>query len=350
LSNVPPVRRLGELAALVGGEVIGDASLVITGVNGLTEAGPGELSFYGNTRYRQKLQETKAAAVLVNGSALPKLALAWVRVANPHLAFAKITAVFHPQPKPQAGISDRAFVHPEASVDPTATVMPFVTIGRGATVGPRTVLYPGVYVGEDANIGEDCRVYSNATIREGCLIGSRVVLHASCVIGADGFGFAFDPSVPEHFKVPQVGIVRIEDDVEVGAGSCIDRATTGETLIGHGTKIDNLVQVAHNVRIGPLSIVCAQAGISGSAEIGTGVVLAGQVGVVGHIRVGDLAKVGAQSGVAQSVPDGEIVSGAPAMPHREWLKNSAAFARLSDLVKEVRSLRSRVEELEEKKQ
>jgi UDP-3-O-[3-hydroxymyristoyl] glucosamine N-acyltransferase len=183
-------------------------------------------------------------------------------------------------------------------------------------------------------------------------VGSRVILHASCVVGADGFGFAFNAEGergPEHFKIPQTGIVRIEDDVEVGACTCIDRATIGETVIGRGTKIDNLVQIAHNVKVGPLSLICAQAGVSGSAELGTGVVLAGQVGVVGHIRVGDMAKVGAQSGVAHDVDDGTVVSGSPAMPHREWLRASAALSQLGDLVKEVRTLRRRVEQLEKEK-
>jgi UDP-3-O-[3-hydroxymyristoyl] glucosamine N-acyltransferase len=209
-------------------------------------------------------------------------------------------------------------------------------------VGARSVLYPGAYVGEAASVGEDCLLYPNVTVRERCQVGSRVVLHASCVVGADGFGFAFDAegeSGPQHYKIPQTGIVRIEDDVEVGACTCIDRATLGETVIGRGT----------NVKVGPLSLLCAQAGVSGSAELGMGVVLAGQVGVVGHIRVGDLAKVGAQSGVAHDVEDGQVVSGSPAVPHKEWLRASAALNQLGDLLKEVRALRRRVESLEKEK-
>jgi UDP-3-O-[3-hydroxymyristoyl] glucosamine N-acyltransferase len=218
-------------------------------------------------------------------------------------------------------------------------------------VGARAVLYPGAYVGEGASIGEDSLLYPNVTVREHCQVGARVILHASCVVGADGFGFAFNPegdNGPEHYKVPQAGIVRIEDDVEVGACTTIDRATLGETVIGRGTKIDNLVQLAHNVKVGPLSLICAQAGVSGSAELGMGVVLAGQVGVVGHIRVGDMAKVGAQSGVAHDVEDGQVVSGSPAVPHRDWLRQSAALGQLGDLLKEVRTLRRRVELLEKK--
>jgi UDP-3-O-[3-hydroxymyristoyl] glucosamine N-acyltransferase len=342
-------RPLSELAAHVGGEIIGDAALTISGVNGLSEAGAGELSFYGNTRYRKQVETTRAAAVLVGADLPARKGLTYVRVVNPHLAFARISSLFFPRPTFAPGVSARAAIHPEASVHPEATVMSFATVEKGATVGRRSVLFPGAYVGEGAVVGEGCLLYPSATVREGCRLGDRVTLHASCVIGADGFGFAFDPEVPEHFKIPQAGIVRIEDDVEVGACSCIDRATVGETVIGKGTKIDNLVQIAHNVKVGPLSLLCAQAGVSGSAELGTGVILAGQVGVVGHIRVGDMAKVGAQSGVAHDVPDGAILSGSPAFDHRQWLKASAAYPQLGELVRELRSLRRRIEALEKER-
>ncbi len=345
-------RQLGELAAHVGGELLGDSSLLIHGLNGLEEAGPGDVSFYGNARYRRQFETSKASAVLVGHDAPPREGVALVRVANPHLAYAKLLQLFHPVSRPAAGVRPGAWVHPEATVHPEAVVLPGASVDRGGRVGARTVLYPGAYVGEQAEVGDDCILYPNVTVRERCIVGARVILHASSVVGADGFGFAFNPegaAGPEHFKIPQVGIVRIEDDVEVGACTCIDRATVGETVVGRGTKLDNLVQIAHNVRVGPLSLICAQAGVSGSAEIGTGVVLAGQVGVVGHIRVGDLAKVGAQSGVAHDVPDGQVVSGSPAVPHREWLRASAAAGQMADLLKEVRALRRRVETLEKEK-
>jgi UDP-3-O-[3-hydroxymyristoyl] glucosamine N-acyltransferase len=352
VSHAPTPRRLGELAAHVGGELLGDAGLLIHGLNGLAEACPGDVSFYGNTKYRQQYEATRASAVLVGADAPAREGVALIRVSNPHLAFARLLKLFHPQERPAAGVSPHAHVHPQAQVHPEATVMAGATVAKGACVGARSVLYPGTFVGEDARIGEDCLLHPSVTVRERCQVGSRVVLHASCVVGADGFGFAFDAEGeggPEHFKIPQTGIVRIEDDVEVGACTCIDRATIGETVIGRGTKIDNLVQIAHNVKVGPLTLICAQAGVSGSAELGTGVVLAGQVGVVGHIRVGDLAKVGAQSGVAHDVPDGQVVSGSPAIPHREWLKASAAVGQLGELLKEVRALRRRVEMLEKEK-
>ncbi|MBM7117549.1 UDP-3-O-(3-hydroxymyristoyl)glucosamine N-acyltransferase [Archangium primigenium] len=350
--HVPAPRRLGELATHVGGELLGDADLLISGLNGLAEAGPGELSFYGNTRYRKQYDASRASAVLVGRDVAPREGVALVRVANPHLAFAQVSRLFHPVATFAAGVSPGAHVHAEASVHPDATVMAGATVDKGARVGARTVLFPGVYVGESAEVGTDCLLYPNVTVREHCVVGARVILHASCVVGADGFGFAFNPEGPrgpEHYKVPQAGLVRIEDDVEVGACTTIDRATLGETVIGRGTKIDNLVQIAHNVKVGPLSLICAQAGVSGSSELGTGVVLAGQVGVVGHIRVGDMAKVGAQSGVAHDVEDGQTVSGTPAMPHKEWLRASAALGQLGDLLKEVRTLRRRVEMLEKEK-
>ncbi len=352
MNTAPPPRRLGELAAHVGGELLGDSGLLIHGLNGLAEAGPGDVSFYGNTKYRRQYEATRASAVLVGLDVPAREGLSLVRVPNPHLAFAKLSTLFHPGRRFQAGVSPGAHVHPEARVHPEATVMAGATVERGARVGARTVLYPGVFVGEGASVGEDCLLYPNVTVREACILGSRVILHASSVVGADGFGFAFNAEGeqgPEHYKIPQAGIVRIEDDVEVGACSCIDRATLGETVIGRGTKIDNLVQIAHNVKVGALSLLCAQVGIAGSTEVGMGVILAGQVGVVGHIRVGDMARVGSQSGVAHDVEDGQTVSGSPAVPHKEWLRASAALGQLGDLLKEVRTLRRRVEMLEKEK-
>ncbi|HZA13524.1 MAG TPA: UDP-3-O-(3-hydroxymyristoyl)glucosamine N-acyltransferase [Myxococcaceae bacterium] len=343
------MRVLSELASAVGGQVIGNPSLTICGVNVLADAGPGELSFYGSTRYRAELETTRASAVLINGDTPMRQGVTWVRVSSPHLAFAKISAMFHPRPRFAAGIRPGAHVHAEATVHPEAAVMAGATVEKGATVGARAVLFPGVFVGEDASVGEDTLLYPNAVIRERCVVGARVIVHACAVIGADGFGFALDLDAGEHFKIPQAGIVRVEDDVEIGACTTIDRATLGETLVGRGTKIDNLVQIAHNVRIGPMSIICGQVGLSGSTEIGSGVVLAGQVGVAGHIRVGDLARVGPQAGVAHDVPDGATVSGSPAFDHRDWLKASVVYPQLAEMVKEVRRLRRRVEELEAEK-
>ncbi|HZA51889.1 MAG TPA: UDP-3-O-(3-hydroxymyristoyl)glucosamine N-acyltransferase, partial [Myxococcaceae bacterium] len=245
------MRVLSELASAVGGQVIGDPSLAIRGVNVLADAGPGELSFYGSTRYRAELEATRASAVLINGDTPSRDGVTWVRVASPHLAFAKISAMFHPRPRFAPGIRPGAHVHPEANVHPEAAVMAGATVEKGAAVHARAVLFPGAFVGAGASVGEDTLIYPNAVIREGCIVGARVIVHACAVIGADGFGFALDLDAGEHFKIPQAGIVRVEDDVEIGACTTIDRATLGETLVGRGTKIDNLVQIAHNVRIGP---------------------------------------------------------------------------------------------------
>jgi UDP-3-O-[3-hydroxymyristoyl] glucosamine N-acyltransferase len=343
-------RSLAELAAHVGGVVEGDGRVRIAGLASLEEAGPGELSFYGNPRYRKELRTTRASAVLLPpDEPVTRADVAWVRVASPHLAFARLLTLFHPQPRPAPGVHPRAEVHPSARVDPSATVMALAVVEADAVVGARAVLWPGTYLGEGSRVGEDCTLQPGAVVRERCVLGNRVLLQPGVVVGSDGFGFALDPSGPAHVKVPQVGSVRIEDDVEVGAGSCIDRATTGETVIGRGTKIDNLVQIAHNVRVGPLSILCAQVGISGSTEVGEGVVLAGQVGIVGHVRIGDGARIAAQSGVPHDVPPGATFSGYPAVERALWLRQSAALKQLPELLREVRELRARVAALESRK-
>jgi UDP-3-O-[3-hydroxymyristoyl] glucosamine N-acyltransferase len=258
--------------------------------------------------------------------------------------------VFHADERPAPGVHPSAVVAPGAELEPSASVGPGAFVGRGARIGARSILQAAVRVLDEARIGEDCLLYSGVVVRERCIVGDRVILQPNCVVGSDGFGFAFDAEGdgdgPVHRKVPQAGIVRIEDDVEVGACTCIDRATLGETVIGRGTKIDNLVQIAHNVTIGPLSLIVAQVGIAGSTEIGTGVVLAGQVGVVGHLKIGDGARAGAQAGVTRDIPAGETYTGYPARPHADWLRSNAALQRLPELVKQVRALEQRLAELE----
>lgn len=338
-----------EVAALVGGTVDGDASVELSGVAGLEQAQPGQLSFYGNQKYKQALADTKASVVLVPPDAPPRGAKTYVVVPHPHLAFARVAQAFHPKKTYEPGISPKATVHPSAQVDPTATVMDFVTVSAGAHVGARAVLHPGVYLGEFARVGDDTVLAANVAVMDRCTVGARCLVHPNAVLGADGFGFALDLSVPEHVKIPQVGIVRVEDDVEIGACTCIDRATTGETVVGRGTKIDNLVQVGHNSTVGPLSILCAQVGLSGTTELGQGVVLAGQVGVAGHLRIGDLAKVGAQAGVMHDIDDGAVVLGAPAMPSRDFMRSTAIFQKLPELQRELRELKKRLEALEKEK-
>lgn len=341
------VKTVSELAQLVAGEVDGDASVAITGVSSLEHAQPGQLSFYGNQRYKHALAATQASVVLVpRDQKKGETRATYLRVVNPHLAFARIAQVFHPKPVHQAGTSSNATIDATATVAASATIMANVTIGPRTVVGERVVLYPGVYLGADVRVGDDTVLMPNVTVLDRCTVGARCLFHASVVIGADGFGFALDMSVPEHVKIPQAGIVRIEDDVEIGACSCVDRATTGETVIARGAKLDNLVQVGHNSTVGPLSILCAQVGLSGSSELGMGVVLAGQVGVGGHLRIGDLAKVAGQSGIMGDVADNASVMGAPAIPYRDFMRSWALFGRLPELQHQLRDLKKRLEELE----
>ena len=342
--------RLSELASAIGAVLRGDGDAEVGAAGGLDEAGAGDLAFYANPRYRAQLEATGATAVILDAATADGLGeVAFARLVHPRPAagHARALALLHPEPVAEPGVDARAVIEDGAQVDPTASVGAFVFVGAGARVGPRTVLHPQVYVGPDARIGADCLLQAGSVVREGCELGDRVRLQPRVVIGADGFGYAQDvddAGRPFHRKIPQVGIVRIEDDVEIGAGSCVDRATTGATLVGRGTKIDNLVQVGHNVTIGPLSLLCGQSGIAGSATLGTGVVLAGQAGVVGHIHLTDGVTVAAKSGAVGNLREPGVYSGFPAMPHRAWLKAMAALRELPDLVRRVRRLEKRLDD------
>jgi UDP-3-O-[3-hydroxymyristoyl] glucosamine N-acyltransferase len=342
-------RTAGQLAALVRGELEGDPELLVWAVNGLETATAGHVSFYANPKYKKALATTNASVVLVGPDAPSREGRTSIRVPNPHLAFARVATEFHPPRRHAPGVSPGAHLDAEATVDPSATIMAGATVSKGAVIGARAVLYPGVFIGEFARVGDDSVLSANVSVLEHCIVGARCILHPSCVVGADGFGFAFDPEAPAHVKIPQAGIVRIEDDVEIGACSCIDRATTGETVIGRGAKLDNLVQVGHNSTVGPMSILCAQVGLSGTSELGTGVMLAGQVGVAGHLRIGDLVKVAGQAGIIGDVADGATMMGAPAFSQRDYLRSYAVFSRLPELNRELSSLRKRLEALEQKK-
>jgi UDP-3-O-[3-hydroxymyristoyl] glucosamine N-acyltransferase len=345
---------VAELAQRVGGEVAGDGELPIERVRGLEEAEAGDISFFANKRYRQALEATQASAVIVEPNEEVPSGRTYLRARNAYLAFAKISTLFHPPREPLPEIAPEAAIHPAARVHPSAQVMPLASVAAGAQVGARTILHPGVVIGEDARIGEDCVLYANAVVREHCIVGDRCILQPGCVVGADGFGFAFDMegeegSGPRHFKVPQAGIAVIEDDVELGANACVDRATLGRTVVGRGAKIDNLVQIAHNVEVGPLSLLAGQVGIAGSTKLGMGVACGGQVGMVGHIHVGDGAKIGAQAGVRGDVAPGETVAGDPAHGLQGWLREMAALRKLPELLKRVRELEKQLELLKERK-
>jgi UDP-3-O-[3-hydroxymyristoyl] glucosamine N-acyltransferase len=344
---------LGELAARVGGEVAGDGALVVGGVAPLEEAGPGDLSFFSNKKYRKAFEASRAGSVLVEPDADVPAGRSVLRVRNAYLAFAKISTLFHPPRESVAEVAPAAFVHPSARVHPSAQVMPLASVGAGAEIGARTVIFPGAQIGEAVRIGEDCLLYQNVVVRERCVLGDRVSLQPGCVIGSDGFGYALDMEGdghgPRHYKIPQAGNVVVEDDVEIGANACVDRATLGTTRIGRGAKLDNLVHIAHNVEVGPLSVIAAQVGIAGSTRLGMGVVCWGQAGIAGHLTLGDRVTVAAQSGVGNDLEPGARVAGSPATPGLQWARNSAALERLPDMRRELRELRRQVDELRQAK-
>lgn len=337
-------KTASELAEYVGGSLEGDGTRVVTGVAGLREAQRDQVSFLAHPRYTSQLAATRAR-VLILGPDIPvppdKTA---IRVPNASSAFGKIVELFAPPPLRYApGVAPQAAVDPTATVDASATVQPFAVIAAGAWIGPRTVISSGCFVGQEAVVGAECLVYPNAVIRERCVLGNRVIIHSGAVIGADGFGF--DRKGDHYEKIPQLGIVQIDDDVEIGANTTVDRARFGRTWIKKGVKIDNLVQVAHNVIIDEHTAIAAQAGISGSTVIGRNVLIAGQAGTVGHITVGDRAIIGAQSGVNHDVPEGCFVFGYPAQEHKEAMKTHGLILRLPKLTERVRQLEEQLQSL-----
>ena len=339
-------KTLNEIAAFLGGSVDGDGGVVIERLQGIDEAGPGDLTFVANPKYRKRMETTGASAILVApGTTCAGKNL--LIVGTPYVALGQLLALFHPEDEEIAGISRNATVEAGADVSPEAVVYPGVHVCRGARVERQAVLYPGVFIGRDAVVGEASILYPGVTVYRRCRIGRRVVLHAGVVVGSDGFGFALPGQ--ENRKIPQVGTVQIDDDVEIGANTTIDRGTLGRTWIQRGVKIDNLVQIAHNVVIGEHSIIVAQVGISGSTQLGKGVLIGGQAGIVGHIRIGDGVMAAAQSGVHKDIPPGRIVAGSPHMPHREWLKMEACLPKLPEMRETLAALQRRVEALEKEK-
>jgi UDP-3-O-[3-hydroxymyristoyl] glucosamine N-acyltransferase len=334
--------KLRELAERLGCELHGDGGVEIRGVAGIEQAGPGDLTFLANPKYAAHLARTKAAAVVLapgHDAALPRLV-----ATNPYLAFARAVDVLRPSPRPAAGIDPRAHVVATAVLGPDVHVGAFAVVGPRARVGARSILRPHVVLYEDATVGEECLLHSGVQVRERCRIGDRVVIQNGAVIGADGFGFARDHDGQYH-KFPQVGTVVIEDDVEIGALTAIDRAALGETRVGRGTKLDNLVQIGHSVTIGRDSVLAGQVGIAGSTRVGDRVTLAGQVGVAGHLTIGDGVIATAQSGIPSSIESGKIVSGSPSIDNRAWLKSIAVFAKLPEIQRRVRELEARLAEV-----
>ncbi len=339
--------RLRELAARLGGEVRGDEAVEIVRVAPLEGATPGSISFLSHAKYRPLLATCRASVLIVSdpslleGTGVPPFA-ALVVVKDAYVAHARAAAILHPLPPELAGVHPTGSVHPTARIDDTAHVGAFVSIAAGASIGARAILHPHVVIYRDAVVGEDSTLHSGVSVREGCRIGRRVIVHNNAVIGADGFGFARDAD-GKYVKIPQVGIVEIGDDVEIGALTAVDRASMGVTRIKRGTKLDNLVQIGHSVEIGEDGVLCAQVGIAGSTKVGDRVILAGQVGVADHVTLGDDVIVSAQSGLHGEVPSKARMAGSPALDARTWLKVSGGLKQLPDLIKRVRELQSRIE-------
>jgi UDP-3-O-[3-hydroxymyristoyl] glucosamine N-acyltransferase len=337
-------RTLAELAAILGGEVVGDGNVEIRGVAGIREAMPGDLTFLANARYDSYLLETRASAVICSRE--PRTApLPLLTVDNPYLAFQQIVRVFRPElNRPEPGVHATAVVAADAEVGEGVSIGAHCVVESKARIGANAVIMPRCYIGIAAAVGPDSLLYPGVVVREECTLGARCIVHPNAVIGADGFGFAFDNG--RYHKIPQVGTVIVGDDVEIGANTTIDRATTDSTRIGDGTKIDNLVQIGHNVVTGKHCIIVAQVGISGSTELEDYVTIGGQAGLSGHIRVGRGAQVAGQSGVTKSIRAGTTVLGYPAMPIELFKRLHAIFQRLPQIWRRTKDLEQRVEQLE----
>lgn len=335
---------LTELADRLGCRLEGDGQLEVRRVTTLDDAGPGDLTFFTNAKYAAALKATQATAVIAaEGIEPPPCAVLWTK--QPYLAFARAVGLFAEKWRPMPGVHSTAFVATGAAVDPDASIGPLAVVEEGARIGSRSIIHAHVTIGRYAQIGTDCVIHAGVSIRERVRLGDRVVVQDGAVIGSDGYGFARDEQ-GRHVKIPQVGGVIIEDDVEIGANSAIDRPAVGETRIRAGTKIDNLVQVAHGVTIGRDVLLAAQVGIAGSTTIEDSVTLAGQVGVAGHLTIGKGTVATAQTGIPNSVEAGSFVSGYPAIPNRDWLKASAVFRKLPELRKTIAELEARITELE----
>lgn len=336
--------NLKELADILGAELTGPADVDIRGAAAVQDAKQGQITFITGNNYLKDLERSQASAVIVPPDTHP-MRLPMLRHENPRLAFARTLELLYVKPYQAIGISDKAAIGANAVIGADPSIHPYVVLADDVKIGDRVTLYPGVSIGRDAVLDDDCIIYANVSIRENTRIGKRVIIHAGTVIGSDGFGFVTDRG--RHHKIPQVGGVIIEDDVEIGANCTIDRATLGYTVVKQGTKIDNLVHIAHNVTVGEHCILVTQVGISGSCTIGNHVVLGGQVGIADHVIIGDRVMASAQSGIIKDIEPDQVVGGTYAMPQRDWLKVQAVLPklpelkkRISDLEKEIKALRA----------
>jgi UDP-3-O-[3-hydroxymyristoyl] glucosamine N-acyltransferase len=333
---------LDELAGLVGGRVVGDGSLPVSGLNSLDLAGEGEITFLASAKMRERLVASRAAACIVPEGLVPGIPC--IQVADPDYAATLIHHYFLAYPFRATGVHPNAQVGSDCEIAAEVAIGPLVCIGDRVRIGSQVTVGPGTVIGDDSVLGDGTVLHANVTLYARTVIGSRVIIHSGAVLGADGFGYATDRT-GAHLKKPQVGFVQIDDDVEIGANSCVDRGAFGPTRVRRGTKIDNLVQIAHNVDIGENSIVVGQVGIAGSTTLGRNVILGGMVGVKGHLQIGDRVMVAAMSGVHTNLPAGAVVGGAPAFDIKKWGRATAAYARLPEMLKEIRQLRQEVDRL-----
>lgn len=331
---------LGQIADMLQGDLQGDENRTIEGVAGFESAGPADITFAASPKFLKRWDRCQAAAVLVPRKAPKQLPGNLVRVDNPQLAFNRLVRVFHPRQPAWQGVHPMAFVAPDAVIGIDTAIGPFAVIGAGTTIGERCILHAHVAIGDRVTIGDDVEIFPNVSILDETRIGNRVVIQAGTVVGSDGFGYVREGDA--YHKIPHIGYVQIDDDVEIGACNTIDRATLGRTWIQKGVRTDNLVHIAHNVTVGENTLLVAQVGISGSTTIGKNVILAGQAGVSGHLTIGDRAIVGPQAGIAQSVEPGTVVSGSPEMPHSQWLRVQRTLPKLPELAKRLSQLEKRL--------
>ncbi len=334
---------LKRIVAVVSGGLTGEEDAPIYRIAAIKDAQAGDITFLTDLRYRKYLKECRASAIIVGEDAgvVEFGGQSIVTVKNPALAYIAVAELFSQKKPATPGISPLSCVAENTSISGEATIFPYVYVGSGSTVGKRSVVHPFVYIGEDVTIGEESVIHPNVTLYGGVKVGNRVVIHSGTVIGSDGFGYTWDGE--KHAKIPQIGIVEIEDDVEIGANVTIDRAALGSTKIGRGSKIDNLVQIAHNVTVGEQSIIVAQVAIGGSAKIGRNVILAGQVAVRDHVVVGDFVKAGGQTGISDDVPAGSLIFGTPHMPHKQWMRLYGYWKRLPSLFQRMKQLEDRLQ-------
>ena len=335
---------LQEIAKLVGGRLEGDESLVISRVNNIEGADKDTITF-ADEAHVEEAAKSQAGAVLLPNTVKTDFPLPAIYVEDTRAAFAVLLTTFIPPIRHAKGVSPDAYIGKDVTIGEGVTILPFAYVDDHAVIGNGITIYPHVYVGQYATVDDNATLYSSVTIREHCHVGKRVIVHSSAVIGADGFGFTTKDGV--HTKVPQVGNVILEDDVEIGAHAGIDRATIGSTIIGHGTKIDNLVHIGHNCHIGPNNLIVAQVGISGSTNTGANVTFGGQTGTVGHIDIGGNSVFAARSGIIGNTPEGVFYAGFPARPHQEWLRMQAHLQKISDMAKRLKTMEKKIKELEE---